>query len=99
MNERRKDPVGNRLPLQEEIKIAVLEQICLTELEGHLQLSKALLRTFENHRKEIMSFLETRLGGRMKIQTIASTSGKAANSDDAMDVVGARMMKPKGRGK
>ena len=60
--ENRKDPSGKRVKLQDEIKIAVLEQICPTELERHLQMSKARLKTFEDHREEIMSFLETRLG-------------------------------------
>ena len=33
-----------------------------------------------------MSFLETRLGSKLKIETIASASGKEQKSDDAMDV-------------
>ena len=94
--ENRKDPSGARVQLQDEIKIAVLEQICPTELERHLQMSKARLRTFEDHREEIMSFLETRLGSKLKIETIASASGKEQRSDDAMDV-GAVMFKGKGR--
>ncbi len=53
----RKDPSGNRGQLQDQIKIAVLEQICPTEFERHLQMSKARLKTFEDHREEIMSFL------------------------------------------
>ena len=96
--ENRKDPSGARVQLQDEIKIAVLEQICPTELERHLQMSKARLRTFEDHREETMSFLETRLGSKLKIETIASTSGKEHKSDDAMDV-GAVMFKGKGKGK
>ena len=66
--ENRKDASGSRVQLQDEIKIAVLEQICPTELERHLQMSKARLKTFEDHREEIMSFLETRLGSKMKIE-------------------------------
>eukprot|EP00434_Breviolum_minutum_P023424 symbB.v1.2.020662.t1/scaffold1748.1/size222129/10 len=58
--ENRKDPSGTRLKFQDEIKIAVLEQICPTELERHLQMSKARLKTFEDHGEEIMSFLGTR---------------------------------------
>ena len=96
--ENRKDPSGARVQLQDEIKIAVLEQICPTELERHLQMSKARLRTFEDHREEIVSFLETRLGSKLKIETIASASGKEQRSDDAMDV-GAVMFKGKGKGK
>ena len=96
--ENRKDPSGARVQLQDEIKIAVLEQICPTELERHLQMSKARLRTFDDHREEIMSFLETRLGSKLKIETIASASGKEHTSDDAMDV-GAVMFKGKGKGK
>ena len=49
----RTDPSGNRVKLQDGIKIAVLEQICPTELEGHLQMSKARLKTFEDHGEEI----------------------------------------------
>ena len=41
------------MKLQDGIKIAVLEQICPTELEGHLQMSKARLKTFEDHGEEI----------------------------------------------
>ena len=93
----RKDPSGNRVKLQDEIKIAVLEQICPTELERHLQMSKARLKTFEDHREEIMSFLETRLGSKMKIETIASASGKDSRPDDPADV-GAVMLKGKGKG-
>ena len=96
--ENRKDPTGARVQLQDEIKIAVLEQICPTELERHLQMSKARLRTFDDHREEITSFLETRLGSKLKIETIASASGKENKTDDAMDV-GAVMFKGKGKGK
>ena len=96
--ESRQDPSGNRVQLQDEIKIAVLEQICPTELERRLQMSKARLKMFEDHREEIMPFLETRLGSKMKIETTASASGKEMKSDDAMDV-GAVVMKGKGKGK
>ena len=95
--ENRKDPSGTRLKFQDEIKIAVLEQICPTELERHLQMSKARLKTFEDHREEIMSFLETSLGSKMKIETSASASGNDVRQDDPMDV-GAVMMKGKGKG-
>ena len=61
-------------------------------------MSKARLKSFEDHREEIMSFLETRLGSKMKIETIASASGKETRQDDPMDV-GAVMMKGKGKGK
>ena len=86
------------MKLQDEIKIAALEQICPIELERHLQMSKARLKTFEDHREEIMSFLETRLGSKMKIETVASASGKDSRPDDPLDV-GAVMMKGKGKGK
>ena len=42
--ESRKDPSENRVKLQGEIKIAVLEQICPTELERHFEMSKARLK-------------------------------------------------------
>ena len=47
--ESRKDPSGRRVQLQDEIKIAVLEQICPTELERRLHMNKARLKTFENY--------------------------------------------------
>jgi len=52
---------GSRHVLDEEIKIAVLEHLCPTEIERHLQLNQQRFAGYSDVR-----YLETRLGTRMK---------------------------------
>ena len=72
---------GGRNELPDDIKISILESICPVELEKHLQLNRQRLDTFEDVYEEIASYLETRVGIKLKIG-----SGHATSSGDPMDV-------------
>ena len=87
--EGRKRADGSRHVLDNEIKSSVLESICPTELERHLQLNRSRYVTYDDVKAEITLFLESRLGSRMKI---SDSSGAAP-----MDV--GNLGKGKGKGK
>ena len=73
---------GGRSELPNDIKISLIESICPVELEKHLQLNRQRLDTFEDVYEEIASYLETRVGIKLKIG-----SGNAGPSGgDPMDV-------------
>ena len=58
---------GGRNELPDDIKISILESICPVELEKQLQLNRQRLDTFEDVYEEIASYLETRVGIKLKI--------------------------------
>ncbi|CAE7256390.1 CACNA1B [Symbiodinium sp. CCMP2592] len=84
---------GGRAELPNDIKISILESICPVELEKHLQLNRQRLDTFEEVYDEIASYLETRVGIKLKIGT-----GHPSNPD-AMDVGSFGKGGKKGKGK
>ena len=91
---------GGRAELPNDIKISILESICPVELEKHLQLNRQRLDTFEEVYDEISSYLETRVGIKLK-----TGSGHSSANPDAMDVGsfgkggGKKGGKGKGKGK
>ena len=81
--EARKRADGSRHVLDEEIKIAVLEHLCPVELERHLQLNKTRFLDYADVRGELVTYLESRLGSRLKM----SDAGNYATNDvQPMDV-------------
>ncbi len=95
--EQRKRADGTRHTLDEEIKISVLEHLCPSELERHLQLNRARYVTYQDVRDEVSLYLETRLGAKLKVGTAAQPSDESAPMDiGAFDKGG---KKGKGKGK
>ena len=88
--EHRKRSDGSRHQLDDEIKVSILEQMCPVEIERHLQLNRSRYTDYNDVRAELVLYLETRLGQRLKI---GDASG--ANLGDPMDVGGFE----KGKGK
>ena len=88
--EHRKRSDGTRHQLDDEIKVSILEQMCPVEIERHLQLNRSRYTDYNDVRSELVLYLETRLGQRLKI---GDASG--ANLGDPMDVGGFE----KGKGK
>ena len=64
--ENRRKPDGSRPTLDEDIKISILESICPTEVERHLQLNQARFSDYQEVRKELSAYLETRIGLKLK---------------------------------
>ena len=52
--------------LDDEIKLACLEAHVLLELEKHLTLNSNRLRTFEDARLEIVTYVEAKLGSKIR---------------------------------
>ena len=64
--ENRRKADGTRPTLDEDIKISILESICPTEVERHLQLNQARFADYQEVRKELSAYLETRIGLKLK---------------------------------
>lgn len=67
--EARKRADGSRHQLDQEIKTSVLEALCPGELERHLQMNRSRYGSYSDVRNEVMLYLETRLGNRLKVDT------------------------------
>ena len=64
--ENRRKGDGTRPTLDEDIKISILESICPVEVERHLQLNQARFADYQEVRKELSAYLETRVGLKLK---------------------------------
>ena len=64
--ENRRKADGSRPTLDEDIKISILESICPVEVERHLQLNQARFADYLEVRKELSTYLETRIGLKLK---------------------------------
>ena len=65
--EQKKDQFGKRELLPQSIAMNALEQLVPADLEQHLLLNAARLKTFESYDLEIKSFVEAKHGGKVKI--------------------------------
>ena len=74
MRNRRKTD-GTRPTLDEDIKISILESICPVEVERHLQLNQARFADYQEVRKELSTYLETRIGLKLKAGSYVDTGG------------------------
>eukprot|EP00435_Cladocopium_sp_Y103_P038376 s510_g10.t1 len=92
--ENRKRSDGTRHQLDEEIRISVLEHLCPTELERHLQLNRSRYNTYQDVREEVSLYLETRLGARLKIGDASHPGDESVPMD-----IGAFGKGKKGKGK
>ena len=83
--ENRRKPDGTWPTLDEDIRVAVLESICPAEVENHLQLNQARFSDYNGVRKELSTYLETRIGLKLK----AGSSGSVDHGGPAPMDVGA----------
>ena len=70
--------------LDDEIKLAGIESLVPEELEKHLILNSNRLRTFEDARLEVVTYVEAKFGSRI-LDSIPSDTGSRGHSDP-MDV-------------
>ena len=73
--ENRRKTDGTRPTLDEDIKISILESICPVEVERHLQLNQARFADYQEVRKELSTYLETRIGLKLKAGSYVDTGG------------------------
>eukprot|EP00438_Fugacium_kawagutii_P000480 Skav216940 [mRNA] locus=scaffold3396:50058:57739:+ [translate_table: standard] len=78
---------GTRHILDDEIKISTVEHLCPNELERHLQLNRAKYTNYSDVREEIITYLESRLGNKLKV---VDPSGAAPMDLDALGKNGAK---------
>ena len=81
--ESRRRADGTRHVLDEEIKIAVLEHLCPGELERHLQLNRTRFLDYADVRSDLVTYLESRIGSKLKL---GDASGASASDPQPMDV-------------
>lgn len=82
--EQRRRSDGTRQQLDSEIKVSILEQLCPVEIERHLQLNRSRYSDYADVRAELVMFLETRLGHRLKLGD--ASGAHSASGGDPMDV-------------
>ena len=70
--------------LDEEIKLAGLESLVPEKLEKHLILSTNLLRTFEDARLEVVTYVEAKFG--LRIRDLKPSETGSRGHSDPMDV-------------
>ena len=68
--------------MDDEIKLAGLEPLVPAELEKHLVLNSSRLRTFEDARREIVTYVEAKFGLKNRDSKLSDT-GLRAHSDVA----------------
>ena len=95
--EQRRRSDGTRQQLDSEIKVSILEQLCPVEIERHLQLNRSRYSDYADVRAELVMFLETRLGHRLKLGD--ASGAHSASGGDPMDVGSFSKGGKKGKGK
>lgn len=89
---------GTRHELDEEIKVSVLEALCPQEIERHLQLNRQRYSSYSDVRGELMAYVETKLGTRIKAFSFAGGPNDSGGPAP-MDVGGFEKGKGKGKSK
>ena len=90
--ESRRDSSGSRQTLADDIKLSILESMCPSEIERHLQLNRSKFVDFTDMHSELSTYLETRVGVRLKIESLGSNK----RGEDDMDI--GAFGKEKGKG-
>ena len=83
--------------LDDEIKLAGLEALVPEELEKHLMLNSNRLRTFEDARLEIVTYVEAKFG--LRIRDSKPGDRGARGHSDPMDVDAVNSLFSSGKGK
>ena len=81
--EARRGSGGQRESLPDDIKMSILEAMCQPEIERHLQLNRPRFMDFDDMYSELATYLETRVGLKLKVENLGSAGKK---DEDAMDV-------------
>ncbi len=82
--EPRRDSSGNRQTRADDIKMSIFEAMCPSETERHLQLNRSKFVDFNDMHSELSTclYLETRVGVRLKKESLASNK----RGEDDMDI-------------
>ena len=83
--------------LGDEIKLAGLESLVPEELEKHLILNSNRLRTFEDARLEVVTYVEAKFGLRIRDSKPSDTG--ARGHSDPVDVDAGQLSLSSGKGK
>ena len=85
--DKKRDQLGNREPLPESLAMNALEKLVPKELETHLLLNYARLRTFDDMEKEVINYVEARTGNRLTLSSnFSKASGGSSSGAMPMDV-------------
>ena len=84
--EKRKDDKGQRLHIDQELKMTAFELLLPTDLENHLILNKRRLTTYELQKEEVNGILESKIGA--KIREVSIKAGRSEKDPNAMDLDG-----------
>ena len=82
--EKRKDSMGRRTTIADEIKMAALEAMLPQELEAHIQLNQSRFTSYDDVLDEVTRFIEYKTGKSLKV--ISAAAASAASKDDPMDL-------------
>ena len=95
--DKRKDSMGRRTTIADEIKMAALEAMLPQELEAHIQLNQSRFTSYDDVLDEVTRFIEYNTGKSLKV--ISAAAASAASKDDPMDLsYFERQQKGKGKG-
>jgi len=84
--ERRKDSQGKKGYIPDDLKIAIVEDMVPVELETHLLLNADRIETYEECRREISSYIEAKVGLRLKEPAVSEAMKHRHEYDpNAMD--------------
>lgn len=86
-------------PLDDDLKMAAIESLVTPELEKHLMMNASRLTTYETMREEVVLYIETRTGARMKFETRARDDRPNDPMDTDSFVRKGDKGKSKGKGK
>ena len=82
--DRKKDQFGNRESLPESLAMNAMEKLVPKELETHLMLNYARFKCFEEMEREVVNFVEAKLGAKL---VLSSNFAKSSNAETIpMDV-------------
>ena len=72
--EKRKDSMGRRTTIADEIKMAALEAMLPQELEAHIQLNQSRFSSYDDVLDEVTRFIEYKTGKSLKVISAAAAS-------------------------
>ena len=96
-----KDRKGMNRELPEDIQMAALESLVPVELETHLQMNSTRLTSYEEMRNEVVTYVESRIGGRIRearVQHHDRARDHHHQHHDPMEVDSLSKGKSKGKG-
>ena len=96
----RKSRAGTRQAFADDIRMSILEGMCPAEVERHPQLNRSKPLCFDDMHSELATCLETRVGAKLKIESLGSSKrGEGDTEIGAFGKGGEGKGKGKGKGK